>query len=114
MLSLGTSLVADGSTHSWNAQTLRTGFRCRDVDDCLYGKNHRERMTDYTVYFNGNWVSLDQVLISPMDRGFLVGDVVFEVERTFNGKSFKLKEQSELTGCKPWCYYPPPGHSFEG
>ena len=49
-------------------------------------------MADYTAYFNGNWVPLDQVLISPMDRGFLVGDVVFEVERTFNGKSFRLKE----------------------
>ena len=27
-----------------------------------------------------------------MDRGFYVGDSVFEVERTFGGKSFRMKE----------------------
>ena len=49
-------------------------------------------MADFTAYFNGDWVPVGQVQISPMDRGFLVGDVVFEVERTFNGKSFRLRE----------------------
>ena len=49
-------------------------------------------MAEYTAYFNGEWVPFEQVMISPMDRGFLVGDVVFEVMRTFNGKSFRLKE----------------------
>jgi branched-chain amino acid aminotransferase len=33
-----------------------------------------------------------QVKIDPMDRGFLVGDAVFDVFRTFNGKSFRLRE----------------------
>jgi branched-chain amino acid aminotransferase len=32
------------------------------------------------------------VKISPLDRGFYVGDSVFEVERTFDGKSFRMKE----------------------
>jgi branched-chain amino acid aminotransferase len=49
-------------------------------------------MTDYLAYFNGAWGPFSQVKIDPMDRGFLVGDVVFDVARTFNGKSFRLKE----------------------
>ena len=49
-------------------------------------------MTDYTAYFNGEWVPNSEVMISPVDRGFQVGDVVFDVERTFNGKSFRMKE----------------------
>ena len=49
-------------------------------------------MADYTAYFNGEWVPFSQVKIDPMDRGFLVGDVVFDVERTFNGKSFRMRE----------------------
>jgi branched-chain amino acid aminotransferase len=49
-------------------------------------------MTEYTAYFNGAWVPFSQVKIDPMDRGFLVGDVVFDVERTFNGKSFRMRE----------------------
>ena len=34
----------------------------------------------------------DQVVIRHTDRGFVTGDVVFDVERTFNGKSFRMKE----------------------
>jgi branched-chain amino acid aminotransferase len=49
-------------------------------------------MADYTAYFNGEWMPASQVKIDPMDRGFLVGDAVFDVFRTFNGKSFRLKE----------------------
>jgi branched-chain amino acid aminotransferase len=49
-------------------------------------------MADYTTYFNGEWVPFSQVKIDPMDRGFLVGDVVFDVARTFNGKSFRMRE----------------------
>jgi branched-chain amino acid aminotransferase len=32
------------------------------------------------------------VKIDPMDRGFTVGDVVFDVARTFNGKSFRMED----------------------
>ena len=49
-------------------------------------------MADYTAYFNGEWVPYSQVSISPGDRGFTVGDVVFDVARTFNGKSYRMKE----------------------
>ncbi|MGQ4807416.1 D-alanine aminotransferase [Candidatus Entotheonellaceae bacterium PAL068K] len=49
-------------------------------------------MADYSTYFNGAWVPFSQVKIDPMDRGFLVGDVVFDVARTFNGKSFHMQE----------------------
>ena len=49
-------------------------------------------MTDYMAYFGGEWIPFSEVKIDPMDRGFLVGDVVFDVARTFNGKSFRMKE----------------------
>ena len=49
-------------------------------------------MAEYTAYFNGEWVPESEVKIDPRDRGFLVGDVVFDVARTFNGKSFRMKE----------------------
>ncbi len=49
-------------------------------------------MADYTAYFNGEWVPFSQVKIDPMDRGFMVGDVIFDVARTFGGKSFRMKE----------------------
>jgi len=48
-------------------------------------------MADYTAYFNGEWMPISQVRIDPDDRGFTTGDVVFDVARTFNGKSFRLK-----------------------
>lgn len=49
-------------------------------------------MKDYTAYLNGKWVPFSTVKVDPMDRGFLVGDVVFDVARTFNGKAFRLKQ----------------------
>jgi len=49
-------------------------------------------MSDYTAYFCGEWMPASRVKIDPMDRGFLVGDAVFDVFRTFNGKSFRLRE----------------------
>ena len=49
-------------------------------------------MSDFIAYLNGDWVPLAEVKIDPVDRGFFVGDAVFEVVRTFNGKSFRMKE----------------------
>ena len=49
-------------------------------------------MADYTAYFNGNWVPMSEMKIDVTDRGFMVGDVVFDVARTFNGKPFRLKQ----------------------
>ena len=49
-------------------------------------------MADYTAYFNGEWVPYSQVKIDPSDRGFSMGDVVFDTGRTFNGKPFSLRQ----------------------
>jgi branched-chain amino acid aminotransferase len=49
-------------------------------------------MADYTAYFGGQWVPMSQVKIDPLDRGFLVGDCVFDVARTFEGRSFRMRE----------------------
>lgn len=44
------------------------------------------------VYVNGEMVPESVALISPLDRGMLWGDSVYDVERTFGGKVFKLRE----------------------
>ena len=43
----------------------------------------RVPMAEYTAYFCGQWVPFREVRIDPLDRGFLVGDCVFDVARTF-------------------------------
>ena len=52
-------------------------------------------MADNIAYLNGDWIPLGDVKIDSGDRGFYVGDSVFDVERTFNGKSFRMKEHVE-------------------
>ena len=47
-------------------------------------------MTEYTTYFKGECIPDSQVTIDTSDRGFLVGDVVFDVARTYEGKSPRL------------------------
>ncbi len=47
------------------------------------------------AYFNGEIVPESRVLIPFRDRGFKLGDAVFDVARTFGGKPFKLKEHVE-------------------
>ena len=54
-------------------------------------------MADYVAYFGGQWLPFSEVKIDPMDRGFLVGDCVFDVARTFNGKSFRTVSYTHLT-----------------
>lgn len=49
-------------------------------------------MADFTVYLNGKWIAHDEMTISADDRGFVRGDAVFDTERTFNGRPFRLKE----------------------
>jgi D-alanine transaminase len=41
---------------------------------------------------NGTIMPLDQVTISPLDRGFLFGDAVYEVLRIYHGKPFMEEE----------------------
>ncbi len=50
---------------------------------------------DYVAYLNGDWIPLGELRIDALDRGFFIGDTVYEVERTFNGKSFRMKEHVE-------------------
>ena len=39
-----------------------------------------------TVYLNGNYMRAEHAKISPMDRGFLFGDGIYEVIPAYNGK----------------------------
>ncbi|MDP3774455.1 MAG: aminotransferase class IV [Gemmatimonadales bacterium] len=44
------------------------------------------------VYLNGHFMPEDQALISPLDRGFLFGDSVYEVIRAYRGLPFRIEE----------------------
>ena len=48
-------------------------------------------MAEFIAYFNGEYVPYGEVKIDPDDMG-LRGDAVFDVERTFNGKIFRLRD----------------------
>ena len=50
---------------------------------------------DYWIWLNGQYYLRSQAKISMLDRGFRLGDVVFDTLRTFDGKSFKLREHLE-------------------
>jgi len=43
-----------------------------------------------TAYLNGEYLPLDQARISPLDRGFLFGDGIYEVIPYYQGKSVGL------------------------
>ena len=49
-------------------------------------------MAEYTAYFNGGWVPYSQAKLDLGDRGFRVADNVFDLARSFNGKSFRMRE----------------------
>ncbi len=44
------------------------------------------------VYFNGQYLELDEVRISPFDRGFQYADGVYEVMRTYYEKLFHARD----------------------
>jgi branched-chain amino acid aminotransferase len=44
------------------------------------------------AWFNGKIVGESEVLIPFRDQGFLRGDAVFDMTRSFNGKAFRLEE----------------------
>ncbi len=44
-----------------------------------------------TVYFNGRYMPKEEVRISPDDRGWLFGDGVYEVIRTYGRRLFRLE-----------------------
>jgi len=47
-------------------------------------------MTERIAYFNGEFLPESKVCISFRDRGFNLGDAVFDAERTFAGEIFRL------------------------
>ncbi|NOX35013.1 MAG: D-amino-acid transaminase [Deltaproteobacteria bacterium] len=47
-------------------------------------------MKDQIVFFNGDYLEKEAVKISPEDRGFLFGDGVYEVIKTYQGKMFEF------------------------
>src|SRR5437660_10277610 len=47
------------------------------------------------AWFNGKIVRESEVLIPFRDQGFLRGDAVFDMTRSFNGKAFRLAEHIE-------------------
>ena len=49
-------------------------------------------MSEGIAYLNGQFIPDSECKVHVTDRGFRVGDVVFDVERTFNGKVFRLRE----------------------
>jgi len=49
-------------------------------------------MTSPIAHFNGQLVPLDQIHISPLDRGFLFGDGVYEVVPAYAGRLLRAHE----------------------
>ena len=47
------------------------------------------------AYYNGEYLPEGEIRIPFRDRGFLYGDGVFDMTRTFNGKIFKIREHIE-------------------
>lgn len=47
---------------------------------------------EYLIWINGQYVARNEASIPMTDRGFRLGDVVFDTSRTFNGKVFRLRE----------------------
>ena len=43
------------------------------------------------VYFNGEYLPADQAKISPLDRGFLFGDGIYEAIPSYNGRAVALQ-----------------------
>ena len=44
------------------------------------------------TYINGEFLPEDEAKISVFDHGFMLGDGVYEIERTFNGAPFRLDD----------------------
>ena len=45
-----------------------------------------------TCYLNGVYLPLAQARVSPLDRGFLFGDAVYEVVPVYGGRPFRLQQ----------------------
>ncbi len=49
-------------------------------------------MSELIAYFNGEFVPESQCVIHATDRGFRTSDVVYDLQRTFGGKLYRLRE----------------------
>jgi D-alanine transaminase len=47
------------------------------------------------AYLNGKFITEEEIMISPFDRGFLFGDGIYEVVASYNGIFFMMKEHLE-------------------
>jgi D-alanine transaminase len=52
-------------------------------------------MTSPIAYFNGQLLPLDRISISPLDRGFIFGDGVYEVIPVYDGVMLRAREHFE-------------------
>ncbi len=52
-------------------------------------------MTSPIAHFNGKLLPLDQIFISPLDRGFIFGDGVYEVIPVYDGTPLHAREHFE-------------------
>ena len=52
-------------------------------------------MSELIAYFNGEFVPQSQCVIHATDRGFRTSDVVYDLQRTFGGKMYRLREHLE-------------------
>ena len=70
-------------------QQLRslTGFPGIDFCQRQLTTTHQDKgQTMNTVYLNGGYLPMEEARISPMDRGFLFGDGIYEVIPSHDGK----------------------------
>src|ERR1700694_4984731 len=59
----------------------------------MYRRGRSMALTNERVaWFNGKIVGESEVMIPFRDQGFLRGDAVFDMTRSFNGKAFRLEE----------------------
>ncbi len=52
-------------------------------------------MSEPVVYVNGRLVPASHATVSVFDRGFRMGDAVFDTARTFRHRPYKLREHIE-------------------
>jgi branched-chain amino acid aminotransferase len=52
-------------------------------------------MPEITYWVNGRFVPASQAMVPINSRGYRLGDGVFDTERTFNGKLFRLEQHME-------------------
>ena len=52
-------------------------------------------MTSPIAYFNGELMPVDKISISPLDRGFIFGDGVYEVIPVYGGVALRAREHFE-------------------